>query len=51
MLPALESLSVEDLQQLGPVQKTIGQFIAARQLLGHPVVVYQWDRILMYDCY
>lgn len=44
VLPALVSLSVEDLQQSRPVQKTIGQFVAAQRLLGHPVVVSQWDR-------
>ena len=44
VLPILESLFVEDLQQSGPIQKTIGQFVAARQLLGYPVAVSQWDR-------
>jgi hypothetical protein len=41
VLPALESLSVEELQPTGPVQKAFGQFVAARQLLGHPVAVSQ----------
>ena len=45
VLPALESLFVEGfLQQSGSVQKTIEQFVAARQLLGHSVAVSQWDR-------
>ena len=43
-LPALESLSLEELQPTEPVQEAIEQFVAARQLLGHPVAVSQWDR-------
>jgi hypothetical protein len=44
VLPALEGLFVEDLQPSGPIQEAIVQFVAARQLLGHPVAVSCWDR-------
>jgi hypothetical protein len=41
VLPALESLYLEHLRPraLGSVQEAIGPFVAARQLLGHPVAV------------
>ena len=43
-LPALESLFLEELQPSGPVQEAIGHFVGARQILGHPVTVSQWNR-------
>ena len=43
VLPALESLFLEELQPPGPVQEAIGQFVAARRVLGHPVAVIDWD--------
>jgi hypothetical protein len=43
VFPALEGLFLEDLPQSGPVQEAIGQFVAARRLLGHPVAVSDWD--------
>jgi F-box-like len=46
VLPALESLFMEDLPPSGPrqaAQEAIGQFVAARQLSGHPVAVSDWD--------
>ena len=42
-LPALQRLVVEELPASGPVQKVIGQFVAARQLFGRPVAVNRWD--------
>ena len=42
VLPALESLYLEELQPPGHVQEAIRQFVAARQLLGRPVIVSQW---------
>lgn len=42
-LPALESLYFEEIKPSTPVEEAIGQFIAARQLLGHPVTVSCWD--------
>ena len=44
VLPALESLSLEELQLSGSVQEAIGQFVAARQSLGHTVAVSDWNR-------
>jgi hypothetical protein len=44
VLPALESLFLEKLPPSGPVQEAFGQFIAARQLFGHPVAVSHWER-------
>ena len=44
VLPALERLFLEGLQPSGPVQKAIGNFAAARQLVGHPVAVSHWKR-------
>jgi hypothetical protein len=43
VLPALESLHLEDLQPPGQVGEAIRQFIAARQLLGRPVAVSRWQ--------
>ena len=43
VLPALENLFLEELNPSGPVQEAIGQFVAARQLLDHPVVVSRWN--------
>ena len=44
VLPALESIFLEGLELSGPVEDAIGQFVAARQLLGHPVAVSRWNR-------
>jgi hypothetical protein len=44
LLPALESLFLEGLQPSGSVQEAIGEFVAARQLSGHPVAVSDWNR-------
>jgi hypothetical protein len=35
VLPALESIFLEELQPSGPVQEAFGQFLVARQLFGH----------------
>jgi hypothetical protein len=45
VLPALESLFLEELQESEPVGEVIGQFVAARQLLGHPVAVSRWYHV------
>ena len=48
VLPALENLFLENLQPSGPDHEdneAVGQFVAARQLLGHPVAVSHWDGI------
>ena len=49
-LPALENLFLEQSQPWEPVRDSnndIGQFIAARKLLGSPVTVSQWDEPLI----
>ena len=45
VLPALQNLflDTEDWRPSGPVKEAIEQFIAARQLCGHPVTVYYQD--------
>ena len=43
VLPVLQNIFVQELEPSGPTQEALGQFIAARQLSGLPVVVYNWD--------
>ena len=43
MFPALESLFLEGFQSSGAVQEAVEKFVAARQLLGHPVAVSDWN--------
>jgi hypothetical protein len=43
VLPALQTLFLEETLSSGPVQVTIEQFIAARQLAGHPIAVSRWE--------
>ena len=42
-LPALQNLFIEGLELSGPIQEALGQFVAARQLSGLPVVIHSWD--------
>jgi hypothetical protein len=44
VLPALQSLFLEEPHPLGPVQEAIDKFVATRQLSDHPIVVSRWDR-------
>jgi hypothetical protein len=44
VLPTLENVFLEEFQPSGPVHEAIGQFAAARQLSGHPIVISHWDR-------
>ncbi len=44
VLPALQTLFLEEDHLLGPVQEAIGKFVATRQLAGHPIIVSHWDR-------
>ncbi|KAI0288901.1 hypothetical protein BC826DRAFT_650996 [Russula brevipes] len=39
VLPALQSIFLPEVSLSGPVMEALGQFITARQLSGHPVVV------------
>ena len=42
VLPALKTLFLRDLFLSGPVQDAFDQFVAARELAGHPVSVSRW---------
>ena len=44
VLPALQTIFMEGLRSSGPVEGAIGEFVAARQLSGHPVAVQCWER-------
>jgi hypothetical protein len=44
VLPALENIFLGGLGPSGPVQEGIGQFVATRQVTGHPVAVSRWGR-------
>jgi hypothetical protein len=44
VLPALQNLFLEEPQTPGPVQEATGQFVASRQLNGHPVATHKWER-------
>ena len=43
LLPALQTLFLEEPLPAGPIQETIGQFVVARQLAGHPVAISLWE--------
>jgi hypothetical protein len=42
VLPTLKNIFVEGLESSGPVQEGIGQFVAVRQVAGHPIAVSRW---------
>jgi hypothetical protein len=44
VLPALQTLFLEEPPLSGPVPEAIGQFVVARQLAGHPLAVSRWER-------
>ena len=39
VLPSLQNIFVEGPEPSGPFQESIGQFVAARQLSGHPIAI------------
>ena len=39
VLPSLQNIFVERFEPSGPFQEIIGQFVAARQLSGHPIAI------------
>jgi hypothetical protein len=43
VLPTLQNILLEELEPSGPIQKAIEQFVAARQVTGHPIAVSRWD--------
>jgi hypothetical protein len=44
VLPTLQNIFLEGPQPSGRVQEGIGNFVAARQVTGHPIAVSRWDR-------
>ena len=45
VLPALQSLFLEELNASGPVQEAVEKFVTVRQLSGYPISVSHWDRV------
>ena len=43
VLPTLQTLFLEKPPPPGPVHETIGQFVAARRLVGHPLAISSWE--------
>ncbi len=43
VLPSLQNVFVHGLEPSGPFQENIGQFVAARQLSGHPIAISVWN--------
>jgi len=43
ILPALQVIFVRELELSGAVQDGIGQFVASRQVAGHPITVSRWE--------
>jgi hypothetical protein len=44
VLPAPQTLFLEETPLSEPVQENIGKFVSARQLSGHPIAVSRWER-------
>ena len=42
VLPALQTIFLKKLKSSGSVQESIGQFVAARQVANHPIVISLW---------
>ena len=42
VLPALQNIFLEGFESPGSVQEGIGQFVAARQVAGHPIAISRW---------
>ncbi len=43
VLPSLQNIFVEGLEPSGPFQENIGEFVAARELSGHPIAISVWE--------
>jgi hypothetical protein len=39
VLPTLENVFIDEFQPSGPVHEVIKEFVAARQLAGHPIII------------
>ncbi|KAN0105363.1 hypothetical protein V8E52_011122 [Russula decolorans] len=44
VLPSLENIFMEGLEPSGPLQESIGRFVAARLLSDRPIAVSAWDK-------
>jgi hypothetical protein len=44
VLPKLQNIFLEELRPSGPVHEAIEQFVDARQLSGHSITVFHWER-------
>jgi hypothetical protein len=44
VLPSLQNIFMEGLEPSGPLQESIGRFVAARLLSDHPIAVSAWDK-------
>ena len=44
VLPALNNVFLEEFKESGPVHEAIRLFVSARQLIGRPVAISQWNR-------
>ena len=44
VLPALESIVLQEVNPSGPVREAVEEFVAARLLAGHPITVSHWGR-------
>ena len=42
VLPALQTIFLKELKSSGSVQESIGQFVAARRVANHPIVISPW---------
>jgi hypothetical protein len=45
VLPTLQNIFLEELQPSGPVQESIGKFVAERRLSGHLITISLWERV------
>jgi hypothetical protein len=44
VLPGLQNIFMEGLEPSGPLQESIGRFVAARRLSDHPIAISGWDK-------
>jgi hypothetical protein len=44
VLPTLRNIFLEELKPSGAVQKGIRRFVAARQVISHPIAISRWER-------
>ena len=44
ILPTLQNIFLQGLEQSGPVNEGIGTFVAARQAISHPIAVSGWPK-------